>query len=130
MQNRDFFGTKLGHWSRLGPSPEFGTLSERLTNHPVSPHKEILDSPFRTKCFPILCYEQRAERHILKLMKSRGLKCHLEGQSNFGTLLQSPIYHSKALEDTAQLLDHQHLHHQGHQCQTPHRHRRCSRHSH
>ena len=30
MQNRDFFGTKLGHWSRLGPSPEFGTLSERM----------------------------------------------------------------------------------------------------
>ena len=25
MQNWDFFGTKLGLWSHLGPSPELGT---------------------------------------------------------------------------------------------------------
>ena len=29
-QNRDFFGTFLALWSHLGPSPKFGTLSERL----------------------------------------------------------------------------------------------------
>ena len=29
-QNMDFFGTFLALWSHLGPSPEFGTLSERL----------------------------------------------------------------------------------------------------
>ena len=29
-QNRDFFGTFFALWSHLGPSPEFGTLSERL----------------------------------------------------------------------------------------------------
>ena len=31
-QNGDFFGTFLALWSHLGPSPKFGTLSERLHN--------------------------------------------------------------------------------------------------
>ena len=31
-QNRDFFGTFFALWSHLGPSPKFGTLSERLYN--------------------------------------------------------------------------------------------------
>ena len=30
MQNWDFFGTKFGPWSHLGPTPKFGTSSERL----------------------------------------------------------------------------------------------------
>ena len=30
MQNWDFFGTKFGLWSRLGPSPKFGTSLKRL----------------------------------------------------------------------------------------------------
>ena len=30
MQNWDFFGTKFGLWSHLGPSPKFGTSIERL----------------------------------------------------------------------------------------------------
>ena len=30
MQNWDFFGTKFGPWSHLGPSPKFGTSLERL----------------------------------------------------------------------------------------------------
>ena len=30
MQNWDFFGTKFGLWSHLGPSPKFGTSLERL----------------------------------------------------------------------------------------------------
>ena len=30
MQNWDFFGTKFGLWSHLGPSPKFGTSVERL----------------------------------------------------------------------------------------------------
>ena len=37
MQNWDFFGTKFGLWSHLGPSPKFGTSLERLD---------------RTKCKP------------------------------------------------------------------------------
>ena len=32
MQNWDFFGTKFGLWSHLGPSPKFGTSVERLPN--------------------------------------------------------------------------------------------------
>ena len=30
MQNWDFFGTKFGLWSHLGPSPKFGTSLEGL----------------------------------------------------------------------------------------------------
>ena len=30
MQNLDFFGTKFGLWSHLGPSPKFGTSLEGL----------------------------------------------------------------------------------------------------
>ena len=30
MQNWDFFGTKFGLWSHLGPSPKFGTSLKRL----------------------------------------------------------------------------------------------------
>ena len=48
-------------------------------------------------------YKMPSGPQVLWMMKRRGVKCHLEDQSNFGTLLQSPIYHSKALEDTAQL---------------------------
>ena len=33
-QNRDFFGTFFALWSHLGPSPKFGTLSERLNVKP------------------------------------------------------------------------------------------------
>ena len=32
MQNWDFFGTKFGLWSHLGPSPKFGTSLEGLKN--------------------------------------------------------------------------------------------------
>ena len=35
MQNWDFFGTKFGLWSHLGPSPKFGTSLKRLgQRHP------------------------------------------------------------------------------------------------
>ena len=34
MQNWDFFGTKFGLWSHLGPSPKFGTSIERLIRLP------------------------------------------------------------------------------------------------
>ena len=33
MQNWDFFGTKFGLWSHLGPSPKFGTSLEGLNRH-------------------------------------------------------------------------------------------------
>ena len=36
MQNWDFFGTKFGLWSHLGPSPKFGTSIERLQTESTS----------------------------------------------------------------------------------------------
>ena len=37
MQNWDFFGTKFGLWSHLGPSPKFGTSLERLAVWTLEP---------------------------------------------------------------------------------------------
>ena len=49
-QNRDFFGTFFALWSHLGPSPEFGTLSERLDHHVVAKYNPSHGVNFWARC--------------------------------------------------------------------------------
>ena len=60
MQNWDFFGTKFGLWSHLGPSPKFGTSVERLTIFKLPYHSEA----------PVANFFLRISAKILSISKN------------------------------------------------------------
>ena len=65
MQNWDFFGTKFGLWSHLGPSPKFGTSLEGLAHT----FQALLNQQgcFQfSKCFIILTLISPSLTHLAK----------------------------------------------------------------